>query len=334
MSQSTSETNWTIIEDSVPTVRPEEPEIEIVDETAQPSTVEPPKVESQPPSDPPGDDSDDDDSSEAASVSAPESPVRKKTTRSARLKAQRDEYARELAAERAARQALERRLQQIEQQQIEATKSGFDLYMQTLDKEVDALKAEYEKAWADADIQRLWSVQERIAEVKARKMQIAAEASRLAVNSQPAAVQPPPAPQPTAQPSTNINPLAARFVRENADWWGKDFELTMHARAIDLTMAHEGWDPSDPAYYDELNRRIRATFPHKFKENDSKQVRPPTVQNRTSTDAPSAPGKVRVAITEADIEMARRLGISIEAYARQKARRMAVGDNGYVEISV
>ena len=95
------------------------------------------------------------------------------------------------------------------------------------------------------------------------------------------------------------------------------------ARTIDAQMVNEGYQPSDPDYFEELDKRLHAELPHKFRSEPATEERKPTpsptVQNR-STPQP-ANGKIRVVITAADREMARHLGLPIEVYAREKARR-------------
>jgi hypothetical protein len=107
--------------------------------------------------------------------------------------------------------------------------------------------------------------------------------------------------------------------------------MTATARAYDMVMAQEGWDPNEPEYYDELERRMREAFPQKLGQPAKRQVQP-TVQNRGSDGGGS--GKVRVVITQADKDAAARMGISVEAYARQKVRMEAAQKtaSGYTEI--
>jgi hypothetical protein len=88
---------------------------------------------------------------------------------------------------------------------------------------------------------------------------------------------------------------------------------------IDQQMVRDGFAPTDPDYFDELDKRLQKEFPQKFGRAPGRPpANNPTIQNR-SAPAP-APGKVRVTITQADREMANHLGISVEQYAREKAK--------------
>lgn len=111
--------------------------------------------------------------------------------------------------------------------------------------------------------------------------------------------------------------------------------MTAGARAVDQQMVRDGFVPEDPDYFEELDRRLQKEFPHKFGRASAPGRQPannPTIQNRS---APSpAPGKVRVTITQADREMANHLGITVEQYAREKAKteRAAQTTSQYTEI--
>ena len=95
--------------------------------------------------------------------------------------------------------------------------------------------------------------------------------------------------------------------------------MTAGARIIDQQMVADGYAPDDPDYFEELDKRLRTEFPSKLGAKAAPRAATnPTIQNR---GAPSpTPGKIRVTITQSDREMANHLGISVEDYAREKAR--------------
>ena len=87
--------------------------------------------------------------------------------------------------------------------------------------------------------------------------------------------------------------------------------LVVHKELIDEGIAPQ--DGSDE-YYSELDARLQTEFP----DLRSKTVRKvPTVVGGTR----SAPGKRKVKLTRTELEMADRLNVSYEEYARQKLRQ-------------
>lgn len=85
------------------------------------------------------------------------------------------------------------------------------------------------------------------------------------------------------QSQTQIDPTvqrnAAQWMRRN-NWYNptaSDPDSRI-AKSIDEKMASEGWDPSEPDYWDELDSRLQKVLPHRYNESnddDSRQVRRP-----------------------------------------------------------
>jgi phage I-like protein len=85
----------------------------------------------------------------------------------------------------------------------------------------------------------------------------------------------------------------------------------IHRRLVE----EEGFDPQSEEYYSEVDRRIRAEFPHKFasgKISGKNRVAPAGSSASRSTN----PGRRVVKLTPSQIAIARRLGVSLEDYAK------------------
>lgn len=63
------------------------------------------------------------------------------------------------------------------------------------------------------------------------------------------------------QPSTQPPPGANEFLRDNP-WYGKDSEMSTYADALGPRLNGEGY--YERAYFDELAKRVKQAFPHKF----------------------------------------------------------------------
>lgn len=110
------------------------------------------------------------------------------------------------------------------------------------------------------------------------------------------------------------NPKALKWASENAEWFQKDDAMTGAAYAIDRRLQGEGYDPTSDEYYAELNRRIRAAFPQKFKRKSTRGGTVAPVGNRGGKDRPGE----RVRLTASELEMARKLGVPPKIYAKYK----------------
>jgi hypothetical protein len=311
-------------------------DIEIVHEGLEPNEVEivseaeaPKKAAAAPEAD----DDDDDSSTEASSGERT-----KKLTRSQRLKAQRDAYARQLTETQARLAQVEQRARKFEQDANDGAAIGFDLYAKGLDASMQALRRDFDQAFDSGDRERIFEVQQKMATLAAEKQQI--ERDRRSIPTKPTQqsgsdTRQQTAPTPPSQPARKKpSPAAIEWYERNKTWFNKDPVMTMGARVIDQQMVADGYQPNDPDYFEELDKRLKTEFPAKLGGRTA--TRPssanPTIQNRAAPAA--SPGKVRVTITQSDREMANHLGISVEDYAREKARaeRAAQTTSQYTEI--
>lgn len=118
------------------------------------------------------------------------------------------------------------------------------------------------------------------------------------------------------QPQQKIDPKARKWAEDN-EWFGEDRVMTSGAMEIHNQLSAEGFDLTSDEYYDELNRRIRKEFPHKFKKqanaNNVPSVAPATRTNKT--------GRTRsIKLTQSEVSIARRLGVPLEEYAKYVRR--------------
>jgi GH15 family glucan-1,4-alpha-glucosidase len=114
----------------------------------------------------------------------------------------------------------------------------------------------------------------------------------------------------------NPDPRAEAWASKNS-WFGTDRAMTYTAFEIhkDLT-EKEGYDPSSDEYYEEVDKRIRVDFPHKFGKNEDKQSAAP-VQTVASASRSVKPGRKTVKLTSSQVAIAKKLGVPLEEYAKQ-----------------
>jgi len=121
--------------------------------------------------------------------------------------------------------------------------------------------------------------------------------------------------QPQAAPEPD--PAAQDWAEKNT-WFGEDETMTLAAFNIHRKLIEEeGFDPSDSMYYDEIDKRIRAEFPHKF--NDGGEAKPKAKMQQTVAPAVRSDGsgrKRQVRLTKSEVEMARRLNVPVQEYAK------------------
>ena len=166
-------------------------------------------------------------------------------------------------------------------------------------------KAEVEALTA---ISQLGYEQGKLAELKTQhQMQetAAKEAENRPVQQQPIQQQP------------ARDPKAEAWAEKN-EWFGKDNAMTYTAFDLHRKLTEEeGMDPQSNEYYEEVDKRIRLEFPHKFgNKGVEKTISKPT-QNVASATRSSKTGRKQVRLTSSQVAIAKKLGVPLEEYAKQ-----------------
>ena len=126
-------------------------------------------------------------------------------------------------------------------------------------------------------------------------------------------------PQQQRMPQQQSDPRAEDWASRNS-WFGNDSAMTYTAFDIHKTLVEkEGFDPQSNEYYAEVDKRIRLEFPHKFdKVDDTSTERVKPTQNVASAKRSASTGRKKtVRLTPSQVAIAKRLGVPLEAYAKQ-----------------
>jgi hypothetical protein len=143
-------------------------------------------------------------------------------------------------------------------------------------------------------------------------------------------------PQQIQVPAQVVDPKAEAWRQKNT-WFGADEEMTALALGLHEKLVRSGVDPRSDDYYHRVNTTMRKRFPEAFEEEPNQtQDEPP--EPKPSKPAPrakaanvvapatrtTAPRQVR--LTPTQVAIARRLGLSNEAYAKEMIK--LENDNG------
>jgi len=93
------------------------------------------------------------------------------------------------------------------------------------------------------------------------------------------------------RPKQNVPDAVSESVRENAESWmnkhkwydpqGRDTDSRI-AKVIDQELAADGWEPSDPEYWDELDSRLASRLPHRYAAKGASKRTNPAPSGRSS----------------------------------------------------
>ena len=126
--------------------------------------------------------------------------------------------------------------------------------------------------------------------------------------------------QPVPQQRPPIDEKTQDWIDNNKSWFGKVKGMTATAYDIHDDLMGEGYDGSSDEYFNELDRRLRVEFPSKFdkvENTTTEKARP--AQTVASAKRPAATGRNKtVSLTPTEVAIAKRIGVSLEDYAREK----------------
>ena len=120
------------------------------------------------------------------------------------------------------------------------------------------------------------------------------------------------------QPQQQVDPKAESWGAKNK-WFGTDTAMTYTAFDIHNKLEAEGYDPQSDEYYAEIDKRIRLEFPHKFDTvTDTKAESTKPVQTVAAATRSTKTGRRTISLTPSEVAIAKKLGVSLEDYAKQK----------------
>ena len=125
-------------------------------------------------------------------------------------------------------------------------------------------------------------------------------------------------PVPQYQAPPKLDEKQEKWV-ENNSWFGEDEIMTLAAFSIDQKLVQEGFDPKTNDYYNEVDKRLRTEFPHKFEE-PSNQSKPQQKVASAGRVAGNTSSKRQVKLSPAEVQMAKRLNVPLTEYAKYVKR--------------
>lgn len=185
--------------------------------------------------------------------------------------------------------------------------------------ELDIAKKKLKEAFEAGDADALADAQEAVADAKWRIKQ--AESYKPPLQQEQSDVQIPQTPAPT------IDPRAAEWVDDN-EWFNQEPDMTQFALGLDRKLREQGYDPTSDEYYDAIDARMRSAFPDYEWADKPKPSKPDVPKKPQSVVAPAtrstAPKKVT--LSKSQVNLAKRLGITVEQYAAELLKMEA--ENG------
>ena len=176
--------------------------------------------------------------------------------------------------------------------------------------ELSQAKLAYKQAYEEGDSEKVMEAQEKLtaANIKADKVKnfklepLQEDQSSVTIPN---------------NSSQQVDTKAQEWASRNT-WFGKDQEMTQLAYGLHEKLVDQGVDPSSDEYYEKIDSRVRELFPDQFEDA------PKEVKKRANVVAPAtrSTSPKKVTLTQTQVRLAKRLGLTNEQYARQLVEDM------------
>ena len=251
---------------------------------------------------------------------------------------QRKEREEQLEAQQQQIADLQSQLQNSTQKVQETEKASLVSYENQTKDKLKLAEEGYKNAYDSGDKDKLLEAQKAIADATTELRMV--EAKRFYIEDQAKKTEPKqtndeaqPQPQPQAQPQAQpkLHKFAREWISDNSEWYNKDRITTQAAHVINEDLLQEGFDPESEEFYTEISKRLKKEMPHKFGQQEEPTNKPAQVVAGKSRTSASSKGKIR--LSQEDVRLAKKMGVPLDVYAREKAKVEKAGDD-YTTVNV
>jgi hypothetical protein len=182
--------------------------------------------------------------------------------------------------------------------------------------EVDAAKAKYKAALEAFDTDATVSAQQEMfaAQIKADKVN----------NYRPAPLQEARAgvqQQQIQQPVQQADPKLLAWQERNS-WFGPNKKMTAYALGLHEDVVAEGVPVGSDEYYRRIDADLKDRFSEQFGADGSVDAKSQRTKSNNVAPATRSTAPRKIVLTQTQVNLAKRLGVSLESYAREVAKEM------------
>jgi hypothetical protein len=179
-----------------------------------------------------------------------------------------------------------------------------------VENEIDLAKKQYKTAYESGNSDAVLEAQENLTNAKLKS-------EKLSNIKLPALqeIETPVQPEPETAPAGQVDTRAEEWRKANS-WFGPDDEMTSLALGLHNKLVKQGVSPQSDEYYETIDARMRQVFPDQFEDAEPKR-KTQVVAPATRSTAPK-----KVTLTKTQVQLAKRLGLTPQQYAKQVALDM------------
>jgi hypothetical protein len=182
--------------------------------------------------------------------------------------------------------------------------------------EVETAKRQYKEAYESGDSEKLVEAQEALTNAKIRADKVN--------NFKPTPLQARQTPvQIESQPAEKA-PVDEKLLawQDNNQWFGNNKRMTAYALGVHEDLVGEGIPAGSAEYYRRIDADIRSRFSDQFGADESVDAKPQRTKSNNVAPATRSTAPKKIVLTQTQVNIAKRLGVPLELYARKVAEEM------------
>jgi hypothetical protein len=182
--------------------------------------------------------------------------------------------------------------------------------------EVETAKRMYKEAYESGDSDKLLEAQEALTTAKIRADKVN--------NFRPTPLQEEETPVQIAQQPTRAAPVDEKLLawQDQNQWFGSNKRMTAYALGLHEDLVSEGIPSGSEEYYRRIDTDIRQRFSDQFGAEESVDAKPQRTRSNIVAPATRSTAPKKIVLTQTQVNLAKRLGVPLELYARKVAEEM------------
>ena len=186
----------------------------------------------------------------------------------------------------------------------------------TVNSEIEEAKRQYKEAYESGDSDKLLDAQEALTTAKIRADKVN--------NFKPTPLQERETPvqmQPQPQQAAPVDQKLLAWQDQN-QWFGSNKRMTSYALGLHEELVENGIRVGSEEYYKRIDTDIRERFPDQVGAGESVDAKPQRTKSNIVSPATRSTAPKKIVLTQTQVNIAKRLGVPLELYARKVAEEM------------
>jgi len=185
-----------------------------------------------------------------------------------------------------------------------------------VNSEIEQAKRQYKEAYESGDSDKLLEAQEALTTAKIRADKVN--------NFRPAPLQEQETPVQMAPQPQQAAPVDEKLLawQDQNQWFGSNKRMTSYALGLHEELVENGIRVGSEEYYKRIDTDIRERFPDQVGAGESVDAKPQRTKSNVVSPATRSTAPKKIVLTQTQVNIAKRLGVPLELYARKVAEEM------------